>query len=327
MVEAIDALLYLHSRRIWHRDFKPDNIFLDEALVAYLADTGFAKDAAPDESNKSMSRMLYGSDGYMDPSMFNGRDTSGSALTDGFAVGVTLLVVLTNRSPVGIFTECEEAREEEFEDIDAETLADPTAGWSVHAARVVKSMVRSRSASLCHQSKLKRLKLTEAHQTLVQLLEDAVQTTRGSASAAPAILSPAPPVPLQQTDRLADGQTALSRQVRGMRKGGTHEGLQRNVSNDFDAVMRRLEAVYTASKYDAPATGFEELINYWHSVCGLSDAVRQDLHLLRIWRNASDHHDSERWARDGPHSAEEASGVLQRVVTAIDTLEEQQRCR
>ena len=329
MVEAIDALLYLHSRHIWHRDFKPDNILLNEALVAYLADTGFAKDAAPEQSNKSMSRMLYGSDGYMDPSMLNSRDTSGSALTDGFAVGVTLLVVITNRSPVDIFTECEEEREQEFEDIDAETVADPTAGWPVHAARAVKSMVLSRGASLCHRSKFKRLKLIKAHQTLVQLLEDAVKATRESASAAPATPPHPPPLPLQQTDRLADGQTALSRQVRGMRKGGAHEGLQRNVSNGFDAVIRRLAAVYkdAASKDDAPATGFEELINYWHSACGLLDAVRRDLHLLRIWRNASDHHDSERWVRDGPHSAEEASGVLQRIVTAIDTLEEQQRGR
>ena len=100
-----------------------------------------------------------------------------------------------------------------------------------------------------------------------------------------------------------------------MRKGGAHERLQRNVSNGFDAAMRRLEALH-------PATGsFEENINYWHSACGLSGAARRDLHVLRVWRNASDHHDGERWRRDGPRSAEEALTVLERVERAMQALE------
>ena len=133
--------------------------------------------------------------------------------------------------------------------------------------------------------------------------------TVATATAAPAVSAE------QEVSR-----TALSKQVRNMRKGGAHEGLQRNVSNGFDAVMRRLEAVYAASKGDAP-TGFEELINYWHSACGLSDAARKDLHVMRIWRNASDHHDSDRWRRDGPRSDEEALVVLERIEAAIDALE------
>ena len=262
----------------------------------------------------------YGSDGYMDPSMLSGRDASGSALTDGFAVGVTLLVVLTNRVPFDIFTECEEEREEEFEDIDAAILADPTAGWLAHAAGVVKSMVRSRGSSLCHQSKLKRLKLMEAHQTLVRLLEEEGAAPSTSSGTAPPPPSPSPSPPPPPPPPPPAEQSALSKQVRGMRKGGAHEGLQRNVSNGFDAAMRRLEAVYGATEGDAPA-GFEELINYWHSACGLSDAARHDLHVLRIWRNASDHHDSDRWRRDGPRSDGEAMALLERIGAAVDALE------
>ena len=106
-----------------------------------------------------------------------------------------------------------------------------------------------------------------------------------------------------------------------MRKGGPQEGLQRNVSNAFDAAMRRLGDLH-------PATGsFEEKINYWHSVCGFSDAALGDLHILRVWRNSSDHHDRERWRRDGPRSAEEASAVLGRVEAVVGAHEGTSRDR
>ena len=92
------------------------------------------------------------------------------------------------------------------------------------------------------------------------------------------------------------------------------------MSNGFDAAMRRLEEVFAASKGGAPA-GFEDLINYWHSAWGLSGAARRDLHLLRVWRNASDHHDAGEWQRKGPRSAEEALTVLERVERAAGALE------
>lgn len=322
MCQATEALAYLHSRHVWHRDFKPDNIFLDERLTAYLADTGFAKDAAPYAIGipKSRSHMLYGSDGFMDPSMVSGRDSSGSALTDGYAVGVTILVCLTNRSPVDIFSECEEDVELQFEDIDAVALADSAAAWPAHAARVAKALVRSTGAGLCHQTRFKRLKLHDALQALAQLLSDEdseVASTRAT--------STAPLMPVAAAAPLSPpGQTALSLQVRQMRTGDAHEGLQRNVSNGFDAAMRRLEVMHGTTSGDAPA-GFEAQINHWHATSGLSDEARRDLHTLRIWRNASDHHDSGRWRREGPHSDGEVSTVLMRIAAAIDALEGRER--
>ena len=315
MSEALEALLYLHSRSIWHSDFKPDNIFLDENLVAYLADTGLAKDAAPDASgnSKSKSHMLYGSSGYMDPSMLNGRDASGSAMTDGFAVGVTLLVVLTNRSPFDIFAECEVEFEEEFEELDATRLADPTAGWPAHAATTIKSMVRSRGAGLCHQSKLKRLKLIDAHQALVQLLEDGEWRVQRSG---PSRRSDAPP-----PQPLLLEPTALSKQVRGMRTGGdAQKRIQDNMLLAFSNVVPRLDAVYSASAAVAPES-FQDRINFWHRECGMPTELKDRLHVLRVWANAARHHDAARWRCEGPRSEAEASQLVAAVQTAIEALE------
>ena len=113
--------------------------------------------------------------------------------------------------------------------------------------------------------------------------------------------------------------TPLSLQVRGLRVGDAKEGLQRNVSNAFDATMRRLAVVYRSHMDVAPAD-FEGRINYWCAQCGMPRGLRDELHQLRIWRNASDHHDEERWQRLGPSSEAEASTLLSHIAVALAAL-------
>ena len=50
-----------------------------------------------------------------------------------------------------------------------------------------------------------------------------------------------------------------------------------------------------------------ERIDHYHKSFGLPEEVRSRMQTLRIWRNASLHHNDARWARDGPASADEAS--------------------
>ena len=59
---------------------------------------------------------------------------------------------------------------------------------------------------------------------------------------------------------------------------------------------------------------FVDQINWCRKRTILDPALAESLHRLRVWRNAATHHNNERWAREGPSSADEVS----RLVAAID---------
>jgi ankyrin repeat protein/serine/threonine protein kinase len=322
--QATDALLYLHTPvpggkgAVVHRDFKPENILLDDELNAYLADTGFAKmDAGPEASKmKSASNALYLTRGYLDPSVSAGG--AYSAMTDGWALGITLLVALTGPSPLSIITKCEEDFDEDFADIDAARLADATAGWPPHAVAAFKDLVRSAASGLCHGSVRKRLPVAAVLATLTSLADEDGSRGSGQGALDGSVLSsserpastPAGYVP-----------TPLSMQVREMRKGSdAHKGIKDNMLLVFSSVMSRLDAIYAARAAKAPE-GFEERINYWHRECGMRTDLKDRLHSLRIWANAARHLDDDRWRRDGPCNEAEASQLVSAVKTAIEALE------
>ncbi|EOD31275.1 hypothetical protein EMIHUDRAFT_59654, partial [Emiliania huxleyi CCMP1516] len=101
--DAASALHYLHTRSpmILHRDVSAGNILLDERGNGYLADVGLARaaEAKAGVGGQAVSHLstqrIFGKPGYMDPIIT--QDGQASVLTDGYALGITLLVSLTGR--------------------------------------------------------------------------------------------------------------------------------------------------------------------------------------------------------------------------------------
>ena len=102
---------------------RPANILLDEQLNAFLGDTGFAKAAQKSGDRRGATTSVWGgagSQGYCEDAL-----RTPDAQTEAYAVGMTLLVVLTGRDPVDIEEECCKACEDinqdiEFDDIPVE---------------------------------------------------------------------------------------------------------------------------------------------------------------------------------------------------------------
>ncbi|EOD15874.1 hypothetical protein EMIHUDRAFT_245478 [Emiliania huxleyi CCMP1516] len=74
--------------------------------------------------------------GDMDPIIM--QDNQASQLTDGYALGITLLVALTGRGAVGLLNACDDALEEPD---TAESIAAADAGWSAAQAEELARLV------------------------------------------------------------------------------------------------------------------------------------------------------------------------------------------
>jgi serine/threonine protein kinase len=93
--EMADALDYAHSKGVIHRDFKPNNVLLDEKHNTYLTDFGLAKMSEGDSHLTGTS--ILGTPSYMAPEQADSNLLTPAA--DVYALGVTIFQMLTGRVP------------------------------------------------------------------------------------------------------------------------------------------------------------------------------------------------------------------------------------
>ena len=87
-----DAVAYLHSEKIVHRDMKLENVLINNENRVKIIDFGFSV-----KSDKKLS-FCCGTPHYMSPELALKKDHYG-APTDIWALGVMLFIMLTGRLP------------------------------------------------------------------------------------------------------------------------------------------------------------------------------------------------------------------------------------
>jgi|GEM_PF-3154244 len=103
--QIAEALAYVHSKGVIHRDVKPSNVLLDQWDNARLADFGIAQVlglAAADRLHLTMPGTVLGSLAYLAPEQRNG-NVGVDARADIYSCGVMCYQMLTGQMPEGAF--------------------------------------------------------------------------------------------------------------------------------------------------------------------------------------------------------------------------------
>jgi serine/threonine protein kinase len=92
--QLVDAVRYLHSRNICHRDLKLENLLIDESMNLKLCDFGFSHI----QTGNSLLKTRCGSPAYIAPELLQKGDYDGRR-SDVWSLGVVLYAMCTGAMP------------------------------------------------------------------------------------------------------------------------------------------------------------------------------------------------------------------------------------
>lgn len=93
--QVLDALSFMHSRGVIHRDLKPGNIIITKEGLIKVTDFGIAK--ALTDRGHTRSGVRLGTLWYMSPEQVKGKSVD--ARSDLYAMGITLFQMVTGKLP------------------------------------------------------------------------------------------------------------------------------------------------------------------------------------------------------------------------------------
>lgn len=107
---VVRAVAYAHSKRVVHRDLKPQNILVTDDGTPKILDFGVARtlasddggSAGPDATMHTLTGDIVGTFTYMSPEQARGQSKDVDARADIYSLGVILFELLTGRLPYPI---------------------------------------------------------------------------------------------------------------------------------------------------------------------------------------------------------------------------------